>query len=75
MPAVEVAGNYSGFGDQISSRRETEAKHVIGSGGRTLCILERTLEPQTRGLCAPAASYTMPVRRSASASRSYVMVK
>jgi hypothetical protein len=74
MPVVEVAGNYSGFGDQISSRRETEPKHVIGSGKRTLRILEKTMEPQIRGLCAPGANCDQPVRRSASANSLNIML-
>ena len=61
MPATEVAGSFSGFGDQISSRRATFPKHGMGTGGRTFRIMDKALEPVIRGRCAPAAQYNFPV--------------
>ena len=57
MPAVEVAGNFSGLGVQISSCRTTEPRWRIGTGLRTGATYAKPTEYQRLGRGVPAAIY------------------
>jgi hypothetical protein len=58
---TEIAGSFSGFGEQLSSRRSTFPKHSIGKGGRTEALCCEQFEHLQRGKDTPAADVQLPV--------------
>lgn len=64
MPPTEIAGDFSGFGEQISSERVTAPRYTACQYGARSRTLPGPLEPlsQCHGLDAPAADYRLPVR-------------
>eukprot|EP00892_Ulva_mutabilis_P005897 jgi/Ulvmu1/367/UM001_0374.1 len=54
MPATEIAGDFSGFGEQISSKRWTEPRARMPKGTRTYKLHEKAFLPFQRGQDAPA---------------------
>lgn len=55
MPVTEIAGDFSGFGEQISSLRCTAPRAPATTGTRTYKLLENAFVPFQRGHDAPAA--------------------
>lgn len=64
MPATEIAGDFSGFGEQISSQRLTEPRARVPKGTRTYKLHEKPFLPFQRGQDAPPVDVQGAVRAS-----------
>lgn len=62
MPVTEIAGDFSGFGDQISSLRCTAPRALTTKGTRTYKLHEKPFLPFQRGHDAPAVDVEGRVR-------------
>lgn len=65
MPVTEIAGNFSGFGDQLSSRRTTFPKYSQLTGRRVIGLNPQCEEASlewVRGSDSPGPTVELPVR-------------